>query len=726
MKERVSHRFTLNAETTSGTYESELLNSSKATADLSARYLNAIRLSQDDLDGWIEHGAHPENLPNACNQCPFKATCHDAFGYVDLNPASEGTQRVGLYPFNEEAIWTMYQQLDRSSTAHTPRSLLSSVVGYVLESHGPKIPAGEFPPQANHMGSDFRAPSLYNLSQRQLLRQQVLAQGGSDTTAIRLESLILFWGTRSINSSVIRQRRLVGGLSQEIFQAFNLPFIDGEVTTASSTPPPSTLAYPLSRRSNFVSPNPGSDTSAPSAQEATKEKEVQIPIEAQKTSPIILGRYTEDINNWSNGAKLQNYEKLRELLVSFIETSIDWEMYAISTAQVKDRIKPLRMAFEDQVGKTINTNDSLVFKRSLSMVTVLQALDYLNVNSKNPAPEQIGGYLILLSSWLTENEADIVAFAQRPTAQSSEKRPLISIALANCVLLSCLQGTFEHRSYSARELLSLVLTDCVRGTDKQWQNAIAQSEQYRSKKWASLMTGVVRKDNYINTSRKSLLQLLNRPQGGVSSVRFIDADLALDILETFEQNNWNLSPMEPVGNSASKEWAANYEINQAFIAHFGATLKDERALVTDKLNALQELIGNSDPKEVFAQIQKWIDTMKQLQKPYQLEVKSTINAQRLTRILNSLEQVAKENRPKALALRLSGIISTQKEATEHLQFLQSFKNEVGKQLTQLQQRFDKLRDETARSTPPALVERTYQEVENIIQHTLQENQEVLS
>lgn len=184
--------------------------------------------------------------------------------------------------------------------------------------------------------------------------------------------------------------------------------------------------------------------------------------------------------------------------------------------------------------------------------------------------------------------------------------------------------------------------------------------------------------------------------------------------------------MEPVGNSASKEWITNYEINQAFITHFGATLQDECTLVTDKFNALQELVGNSDPKEVFAQIQNWIDTMKQLQKPYQLEVKSTINAQRLTETLSSLEMVSRENRTKALALRLSGIVSTQKEATEHLQFLQNFKNEVSKQLAQLQQRFDQIRDETARSTPPALVERTYQEVETIMTHIIQESLEVRS
>jgi hypothetical protein len=726
IKDRVSHRLTLNAEKIPGTYESELLGSSKATADIAARYLNAIRLSQDNLDEWFEHGAHPENLPNKCNQCPLKTTCHEAFGYVDLHPGSGASQHVGLYPFNEEAIWTMYQQLDRSSTALTPRSLLSSVIGYVLESHGPKIQAGEFPPQANQMGSDFKAPSFYNLAHRQILRNQ----GGSDAIATRLESLILFWGSRSVKATTVNQRRMVGGLSREVFQAFNLPFIEGEVTTVSSTSNRGTSTYALpSTPERIISSTRPSQflTAQPTSKGQTLfEKEIPIPTEIPTASPQI-GRYTEDINNWLNGAKLQNFEKLRELLVGFIEASIDWEIHGINTAQVKDRIRASRMAFEDQMGRIANINDCLIFKRSMTLATVLQALDYLNVNSKTPAPEKIGSYLTFLSTWLAENEARIVAFVQRPTAQSSEIQPLISITLINCILLSCLQGKFEHKSYTSQELLFIVLNDCVRSTENQWKSAIEQAEKFRrSKKWSDLMMRVDRKDNYISVCRKNLLQLLNRPQGGRTTVRFIDIDLALDILEKFEESNWSLTPMDPVSSGASKEWIAAYEINQAFTTNFNEILQEERILIDEQLYTLREIVGDSDPKEIFTQISNWVETMKQLQKPYQLEPKPSATATKLTRVINSLEQVVKEQRPKTLALRLSGILPTMKEADEYQQFLQSFKNEVNKQLAQLQQRFAQLQDETARSTPPALVERTYQEIETILTSTIHEGKEILS
>src|SRR5205823_13136828 len=141
MKERVTHRLTLDA-TQQGLLESDLLRSPRSTADMAARYLNAIRLGQTALDSWSEHGARPEKLPNACDACQFKTTCHQAFGFVELGSDETTAQRVGLYPFNEHAIWTMYRGL--ATRTRTPRLLLNSVLEYVLESHGNKISRGIF------------------------------------------------------------------------------------------------------------------------------------------------------------------------------------------------------------------------------------------------------------------------------------------------------------------------------------------------------------------------------------------------------------------------------------------------------------------------------------------------------------------------------------------------------------------------------------------------------
>src|SRR5207248_3446476 len=82
----------------------------------------------------------------------------------------------------------------------------------------------EFPPPARDLGSDFKAPPLMKLSHRSIIDMQ----GGKDTK--RIESLVLFWGTRTVDATGNGQYHLVGGLSEEVFRAFGIPFIEGEVS----------------------------------------------------------------------------------------------------------------------------------------------------------------------------------------------------------------------------------------------------------------------------------------------------------------------------------------------------------------------------------------------------------------------------------------------------------------------------------------------------------------
>src|SRR5260221_690484 len=550
MKERITHRLTLNA-TQQGFVESDLLRSPHSTADMAARYLNAMRLEQAALDSWFEHGARPEQLPNACNSCQFRTTCHDAFGFVEL--ASDGAfhQRVGLYPFNERAIWTMYQGI---TTTRTPRSLLNSVLEYVLESHGKKVLRGEFPPLARELGNDFKAPPLVKLSHRSIID----LQGGKD--ARRIESLVLFWGTRTVDATGSGQQHLVGGLSAEVFRAFGIPFIEGEGSVnpslssnagISSSSPHYVTAHPASYINSPPSTYPGISPVSPLDQTSGNSPNTQ---HYQSGAAIVEPRqnkYTKDINDWLNGEKLQNYEKLGALLVTLIGSFVDWEAYGISPIQVRDRLGRTRMVIEDQVGKITNVNDCLIFNRSPNLPAVLQALADLNVDNIQLAPDALGGHLSVLSSWLYEQEHRIIDFVRRPTSQSTETMMLTTLLFINCVLLACLQGELENSAYSTQELLFLIIKHCAKADTLDWQSYIGEAQKTHARVWVDLMKGVDNRKYNVRFCRQNLLLMLNKAQGGSQDVRFIDAALALDILQVFEQSGWTLSPIEAVGASAS-------------------------------------------------------------------------------------------------------------------------------------------------------------------------------
>ena len=94
-----------------------------------AGYLNAARLDGDELDGFA--GRTPP--PNACDRCPVRESCHDAFGAV------EG---VGLYPMTPHLVEHTSRSLGKDFIA---RTYLNQVLKPLLVTDGGAIERGEFP-----------------------------------------------------------------------------------------------------------------------------------------------------------------------------------------------------------------------------------------------------------------------------------------------------------------------------------------------------------------------------------------------------------------------------------------------------------------------------------------------------------------------------------------------------------------------------------------------------
>ena len=199
MKDRVTHRLILNAEQT-GFSDAQLLNDSNTTSDLVARYLNAMRLEKQELDEWLRQGGKPARLPNACTNCVFKTTCHTAFGARKIQTDDGLEQNIGLYPFNQKAIWTLYQHLNTANTRRTPRSLLHNVLHYIMQGQGPKIGEGLFPPASSELGGEFTTFSLTKMQ-----RNVIISQGGDD--ARRIETLVMIWGNGTIDAEEDGERR---------------------------------------------------------------------------------------------------------------------------------------------------------------------------------------------------------------------------------------------------------------------------------------------------------------------------------------------------------------------------------------------------------------------------------------------------------------------------------------------------------------------------------------
>lgn len=105
-------------------------------AQFASRYLNAVRLGENELRKWHLEGAE-NDPPNHCNLCDFKPQCHPGFG---------NKHEIGLYPFTQGALSLMYDRARAERDHFNPRVLINTVLRRTLERGDQEIPNSNFPP----------------------------------------------------------------------------------------------------------------------------------------------------------------------------------------------------------------------------------------------------------------------------------------------------------------------------------------------------------------------------------------------------------------------------------------------------------------------------------------------------------------------------------------------------------------------------------------------------
>lgn len=590
IKERVTHQLTLNAQ--SGRNESDLLKDQSTLTEFAARYLNAMRVKQDELSTWAEHGASADALPNPCTHCQFQPTCHAAFGTVKLSgdhTNGELPQVIGLYPFNHKAVSTLYQFL-KDGVSKTPRTFLNSLLAYILQSHGSKIADGEFPPPATDLANDVNLPMLNPANHRRLIQEQ------SSDHAKRIESLLLFWG----NGNAFRQKddaqERIGGVPLDIFRAFKLKVISG-AQQEQATVQPQVI-----------------ETKQPIAPQRV------APANNSEKTPVapVVSQYTERISTWANGGKLYEYNQLATWLKPLVSSFIDWQAYGISSKQVEHYITANRLVIEDQSG-AVTKGHSHLFQRSDDLHFVLQALADLNDSNVMLEPAQLSEHFVTLSTWLRSQEADIVAFVREPTLQSTTSGQLVHILLQNCILLACLSGDINSGvADNPTALYEQVLATCIRSTEDGWRTKMEQMGKTFPVEWTSLM----RKTDVSGAAhicRTELLQLLNRSQG--KDIRYLDAAIALETINSFNETHWSLSAITESLRKSIQErsndqtWKSALQVYGSLDEGFTRAIHASYNQLADHHREIVQYLSEDTSTGVFEAVQSLLSELKQ-QKHY--------------------------------------------------------------------------------------------------------------
>ncbi|MEH2380423.1 MAG: protein DpdH [Nostoc sp.] len=238
-----------------------------------ARYLNAVRLKEQDIENWA-NSQNRDEIESACSECEHSQACHTGFGHV---------QGMGLYPFNSKALEQMFSRVNPDE--FNPRILIRDVLKYTLENSIDDIENGRFPSVA--LGKHFG-----NMRLSAEVRLNIQAKDAQNIK--RREVFLDLWDDSNE----------LCNLSPEVHTAFNLPLLDVK------TKP---------RQIQQVTPQTRQVTLDPSG-------EYKIDTLVQEI-PEMLIKKLEILDSWNNQEILPDAiaKDIRELLFPAIIEKIEWD-----------------------------------------------------------------------------------------------------------------------------------------------------------------------------------------------------------------------------------------------------------------------------------------------------------------------------------------------------------------------------------------------------------------
>lgn len=334
---RVDFYVNLNIETVN---EQSLLTQTDVQ-QLASRYLNAVRLSNEEIQAWLrdadeETGQPYHSVPNACLNCDYRPACHAGFGQI------EG---IGLYPFNAKAIERMR---DRVNTGvFNPRTLIKNVLRYTLEYHRSDLEEGRFPSPL--LLAHFRGSPLSTI-----ITQNIKSIDTPDN-ASRREALLNLW----------TDGNELCDLPPEVHTAFDLRPLGIQVQKTVST----TTATRAKTATATFAVTPTTVTPTPPVIEAV----------GTVSLPSKLAEQLQALDEWRAGTPLPQLvaQALRPLIFDAINTRTDWDAALLLRNQFVNKVfKSTNIVFRnDFKGRNASSFDNEPLRLTKSINLILPAED---------------------------------------------------------------------------------------------------------------------------------------------------------------------------------------------------------------------------------------------------------------------------------------------------------------------------------------------------------------
>lgn len=347
-------------------------------AQFTARYLNAIRSSDQEINDLAADRFSSDVSYSKCDECKYQGKCHEIFGYAQLDTGA----KIGLFPFSPMTPQKMLRSLNEERHRISQRGLLDYVLEFALIASYPLFSQGLFP-NPKLIGVNRPVLTYWTEIENKYLGGMAWNSGMKDRTRF----LTQFWVDADSSDEAVLSLA-------KYSDPFSLPKFSSETTVITKT----------------ISKKKKTKTEDGSTVSPTEDKE--------------LKRLLATLDRWEEGKTLLYDAEFRKYLLNFLSKAMRWQDYRRFPVKEKKiitkDIKPIRI--EGQQSRPASQHYFLDFSRDKATRELLEALVRYDREGKKSWDFNYGElHKRCVSRWLNRNKQRIVkSIAPTPPSLQQE------------------------------------------------------------------------------------------------------------------------------------------------------------------------------------------------------------------------------------------------------------------------------------------------------------------
>lgn len=335
---------------------------------MAARYLNACYLTREEVQGWLQDGARPKDLP-------YRA----AAPVYEWDSVKIGDDDFTLFPFTRRALVELFHRIDHVN--QTPRNFLRAVVKEQFVTYLYNQLEGSCFPSVTTDAIGSAPVTFPKMADNQVFEKFVGAADDEEKKAFR--ALLCFWG----NAKVAGNDQSLAGLPVAFINSLKYSFITKGIPVPEET---------------------GNETEQiPEKTEETPQKQETV----KREFPSSLQKQLDDIDQWVQGSGkiLQTSQYLRKFVADFLHDAVNWPMEGIPTYWVDMFLRDNRKVYIENQKEKVPTKETalIVLNRNQETATVLKGLAIRDA-MKDWDFDESALYQVSIAVWLERNKREFI------------------------------------------------------------------------------------------------------------------------------------------------------------------------------------------------------------------------------------------------------------------------------------------------------------------------------